>query len=358
VNPPEPRSPRLPAGHVPVGRFILEIGAPAGTSILDAEDEGDNNLRPLQGALKEDKAEAPEPGTRGIADAATEVVDEASEMTSKLEHAVGLLNQVAEGRLDPKALSGEVPMLLDALERLDRDRRWSEALRLARALSGLLALLMRWVELVRSLQTALRVAEKLGDHRAVGWAVHELGTLHLGAERASAAERRLGQAREIRQRVGDQDGLAMTQHNLQALCRLTNRLMREHRLVERNTVFQRLRYSPALIAALAVVLVAGGAAGYAVIDGDGDPGQERAGEPGTGKPGSGEPGAGEPDAGEPGTGEPDAGEPGTGEPIGGEPIDGEPPDGQVPDGGVRPERPELQGPSDAQQGEPQPEPVD
>jgi hypothetical protein len=239
----ELRSPRLPAGRVQVGRFILEIGAPAGTGVLDAEEKGDDNLRRLRGALKKDKAEAPEPRTGGLADAATEVVDEASEVTSKFEHAVGLFNQVAEG-LDPKALSGEVPMLLDLLERLDRDRRWSEALRLARALSGLLALLMRWVELVRSLQTALRVAEKLGDHRAVGWAVHELGTLHLGAERASAAERRLGQAREIRQRVRDQDGLAMTEHNLQALCRLTNRLMRERRLVERNTLFQRLRYSP------------------------------------------------------------------------------------------------------------------
>lgn len=296
----ELRSPRLPAGRVQVGRFILEIGAPAGTGVLDAEEKGDDNLRRLRGALKKDKAEAPEPRTGGLADAATEVVDEASEVTSKFEHAVGLFNQVAEG-LDPKALSGEVPMLLDLLERLDRDRRWSEALRLARALSGLLALLMRWVELVRSLQTALRVAEKLGDHRAVGWAVHELGTLHLGAERASAAERRLGQAREIRQRVRDQDGLAMTEHNLQALCRLTNRLMRERRLVERNTLFQRLRYSPALIAALAVVLVAGGAAGYAVIDGDGDRGQKRAGKPGAGEPGAGEPGAGEPDAGEPGS---------------------------------------------------------
>jgi hypothetical protein len=41
-------------------------------------------LRPLQGVLKADKADAPEPRAGGLADAATEVVDEASDVTSKL----------------------------------------------------------------------------------------------------------------------------------------------------------------------------------------------------------------------------------------------------------------------------------
>jgi hypothetical protein len=226
-------------------------------------------VQALQRALKEDKGNAPEPRDAGLADAATRFVEEASDVTSKVERATNLFTQLAEGRLDPKTVASEMPALLDLLERLDREERWPEALRLARALSGLLGLLLRWVDLVRSLRIALQAAEKLGDLRAMGWAVHELGTLHLGAERASAAERRLGQAREIRQRVGDREGLAVTEHNLQALCRLMRQFLRERRLVERNSLLRRLMYSPALVAAFAVALLAGGAIAGAMVGGSG-----------------------------------------------------------------------------------------
>lgn len=261
-----PRFPPPPRGRVSVGRFLLEIGAPAGTAVVDADDGEDAaDIRLLQRALKDDKGGSSEPRIGGVADTASALVDEASDMTSKLEHAVGLFSQLAARRLDPKALSSEIPFLLDLLERLDREGRWSEALDLARALSSLLALLMRWVELVRSLRTALAAAEKLGDRPAMGWAVHELGTLHLGAERASAAERRLSQAQEIRRLIDDRAGLAVTEQNLQALCRVTHRLLRERRLVQRTGRFERLWYSRALAIAAAVALLAGGAIAGAAI---------------------------------------------------------------------------------------------
>jgi hypothetical protein len=264
-----PGSRGSPVGRVRVGRFILEIGTPAGTAILEADGREPEDVQALQGALKEDKGVAPEPRDAALADAATALVDEASDATSKAERATRLFTELAEGRIDAQSLSGEIPALLDLLERLDREGRWSEALRLARALSGLLGLMMRWVELVRSLRIALRAAEKLGDLRAIGWAMHELGTLHLGAEKAPAAERRLGQAHEIRRRAGDREGLAVTEHNLQALCRLMRNFLRERRLVERNTLLQRLRYSPALIAAVAVALLAGGGIAGAMVGGSG-----------------------------------------------------------------------------------------
>ena len=188
----DPGSPGPPTGRVGVGRVVLEIGAPAGTAVLDADGGERDDVQALKRALKEDKGGAPEPRDAGLADATTALLDEASEATSKAERATNLFTQLAEGRLDPKTVASEIPALLDLLERLDREERWSEALRVARALSALLALLMRWVDLVRSLRIALRAAEKLGDVHAMGWAVHELGTLHLGAENASAAERRLG----------------------------------------------------------------------------------------------------------------------------------------------------------------------
>ena len=268
-----PGEPAMPAGRVRVGRFVLEIGASAGTAVLEAGDEEEaGDARQLERALKEDDGGPPKPRDGRLADAAGALVDDASNLTSKFEHAVGLFTQLAERRLDPKALSSEIPFLLDLVERLDREQRWSEALALARAVSGLLALLMRWVDLVRSLRTVLEMTEKLGDLRAMGWAVHELGTLQLGAEKASAAERRLSQARELRSRVGDRDGLAVTEQNLQALCRLTNRLLRERRLLERDTRIPWLPRSRALALAVAVALLAVGTVAGAAINGSAEEG--------------------------------------------------------------------------------------
>jgi hypothetical protein len=210
---------------------------------------------------------------------------------------------------------------------------------LARAVSGLLALLMRWVELVRSLQVALRAAEKLGDPHAMGWAVHELGTLQLGAENVSAAERRLGQAREIRRQAGDREGLSVTDHNLQALCRLTRQFLRERRLVERNTRLQRLRYSPAFALAVAAALLAGGAIAGAAVQGSGGGSDANGGGVASEERGGG------------------GGELQGSVTTDGATTDGVTPDDVTPDDGVQPERPELRGPSEAQPGEPPTDPT-
>ncbi len=256
----QPTPPRTPTARVTVGRYTLEVGAPAGTAIADAEGGPADTARPLQRALREDRERAKEPGPEAPA-GADAVVGEASEVTAKIERAVGLFTAVAQGRVDPAALSSEIDALLDLLQRLDRKGRWREALRVARILAALLALLGRWLALVRTLRTALHAAEELGDGAAVGWAQHELGTLHLAAERASGAERRLHQARETRQRIGDRDGLAVTNHNLQALCRLLSQLVSERRLVQRDTLLQKLLRSPALalLAVAALLALAGGA---------------------------------------------------------------------------------------------------
>src|SRR5207249_2286139 len=98
-----------------------------------------------------------------------------------------LFNEVADGRLSVADVKDEVDVLLGLLGRLDREGRWREVLALARALSGLLGLIRRWLELVRSLRTALSAAEKLGALDAKGWAEHELGSLHLAGANAAAA---------------------------------------------------------------------------------------------------------------------------------------------------------------------------
>jgi hypothetical protein len=76
---------------------------------------------------------------------------------------------------------GHVDLMLAMLERLDRQGRWEEERRLTRELNTVLALLFRWVDLVRSLKMACAAAERFDDWFAAGWSEHELGTLHLAA---------------------------------------------------------------------------------------------------------------------------------------------------------------------------------
>jgi hypothetical protein len=118
---------------------------------------------------------------------------------------------------------------LALLGRLDRAGRHKETLRLARVLARLLALATRLAALVGTLRVALHAAQALADSRAVAWALHELGTLALGAEDAQAAERDLGEARRLREQTGDEAGLAATEHNLRYVGRaspLSSRALR------------------------------------------------------------------------------------------------------------------------------------
>jgi len=265
----DPPASSATTGAVILGRYRLEVGAPSGTAVsTSGAPEGE--VGPLERALEGDpqREEAAGPGA-----ALGAVVGEASEVTAKAERALGLFRALAEGRvLDPSELTGEVDALLTLLERLDREGRWREALRLARSLSGLLALLMRWQQLVRSLGIALQAADKLGDLPAVAWAKHELGSLHLVAENHSRAERRLEEARELRSRLGDRRGLAATERNLQVLCRQLRELLRDRRLEERGRFWERGGRSRLVVAVAAATLLAAGGVAGAVAGGMGDDG--------------------------------------------------------------------------------------
>lgn len=250
-----------------VGRSVLELGRPAGTVLTAGAEGRSDDLPKLVEALEEDNGEAPAAADHGVGADANAIVERASDVTAQVERANTLFNEVADGRLSPGDVKDEVDVLLGLLGRLDREGRWSEALALARALSGLLGLIRRWLELVRSLRTALGAANKLGDLDALGWAEHELGSLHLAGENAAAAERRLGQAREIRQRLGDRDGLAVTDHNLQALCRMLRQLLRDGRLTQDDERDQHRRHRRILTLAVAVLLLVGGGVAGAVIRG-------------------------------------------------------------------------------------------
>jgi hypothetical protein len=255
-----------------VGRYALVLGDRAGTAVL-AVDGG--NLPPAlaQPIMPAEGQEARLPLARALARARRErdplrteaaaleaAVGDASEVSGKVERVVALFTEIAEGRRDPASINDEVDALCDLLQRLDRDGRWEEALRVARALAMLLALLGRWIELVHSLQVAVGAAERLTDDIGKAWALHEQGTWQLVAGNHAEADELLGKARDLRARSGDRRELAMTERNLQGLCRALRAELHTHQ-----SWVERMLKSPLPAGVLAVLLLlAGGAAGAIV----------------------------------------------------------------------------------------------
>jgi hypothetical protein len=192
--------------RIRVGRFVFEVGSPAGTR-ADLSAEPALDPRDLQLALG-----APEAPALAQAEAA---IGEAESVTGRVERALELFTAVAQGRiLDPEFLRKESDGILAALERADREGRHRDSIRLARALSRLLALTGRWGALVETLRIALRASAALGDAPGIAWARHELGTLSLGAEDAQAANGQLKEALHVRRGLGDAAGMEVTEHNL------------------------------------------------------------------------------------------------------------------------------------------------
>jgi hypothetical protein len=198
-------------GRVGVGRFVLEVGAPAGTRAAFVPGQAAASVTPLASALAQ-----PQPPPEPLAEV-EQALDETESVTGRVEHALELFTALAQGRIDRKIVLKEVDVLLGVLERLDRQGRHRDALRLARSVVALLALLGRWVALVETLRLALRAAHVLGDVPGVAWARHELGTLALGVEDAAAANTDLDAALRMREELGDEAGAEVTRHNLAVL---------------------------------------------------------------------------------------------------------------------------------------------
>jgi len=194
-------------GRIQIGRFVFEIGAPEGTRADLATVPAGVDPGELALALSQ-------PAPTEVIGAPEQSLAEAESVTGQVERALELFTACAQGRIDRGAALKEADALIGALERLDREGRYADAFRLAHALAGALALLMRWVALVQSLRIALKAAAALGDAAGVGWARHELGTFSIGAEDAKAATGQLEQARQIRHELRDDAGLQVTEHNL------------------------------------------------------------------------------------------------------------------------------------------------
>jgi len=194
---------------VRVGGYALEVGTDS-ASFARFESEAENeNAQALGAAL----AEEPD-GKPTFVGEVEEFNQSAEAVTGRVEKANALFRAAAEGRLlERDMLMGEIDGLLGLLDRLDRDGRFEEQLRLARALHGLLAVSFRWLDLIRSLRSVLASAQIAGDEAGQAWALHELGSLHLSAGDPEKAAQYLEKALRIQERV-PAGAWCATRHNL------------------------------------------------------------------------------------------------------------------------------------------------
>ncbi len=195
---------------VVVGRYRLEVGAPAGTRLQVAAVSSRTDPWALASALAASPARRPQVVEELSAD-----VERLAASSDAVESALAVLAAGLRGGLaDGDMRDREISLLLGVLERLDREDRHKEALRIARTLATLLALLGRWSALIETLRFSVRVARASGDRPGEAWALHELGTFSACAGRRSEARDLLGQARSLRLALRDEAGVAATEQNL------------------------------------------------------------------------------------------------------------------------------------------------
>jgi hypothetical protein len=117
---------------------------------------------------------------------------------------------------DPGAAE-DAPTMLALLRWGEEAKRWRDLLRLARRLDKAFALGGRWAAWRIELEAALTAARALEDRAAEAWALHQLGSRALCLGEMASAEASLGAALELREALGDQEGAAITRHNLELI---------------------------------------------------------------------------------------------------------------------------------------------
>ena len=120
-------------------------------------------------------------------------------------------------RSAPEEIVAEADAIRRLLEWASETGRGAEGLRLARALEGALARRKRWGAWAWTLSFLTTAAQAAGDPASEAWALHQQGSLALVQGRTEAARGLLTQALELRKKMGDSAGAAVTRDNLRLL---------------------------------------------------------------------------------------------------------------------------------------------
>jgi hypothetical protein len=114
-----------------------------------------------------------------------------------------------------RALSDE--QILDSravIELAAHADRWKEVLQICRAIEPVFIVKQQWGVWLDLLNYLMRASQALGDRFIEAWVFHQLGSRALCLENFSEARDLLSRALEIRRAIGDDIGMAASQHNL------------------------------------------------------------------------------------------------------------------------------------------------
>jgi hypothetical protein len=254
------------SGSAPIGTYDLEVGASTASlaQFAGAPSKADKaQARENAAALRRALEDSEQPRRAAPLETVEELEETADAVTDRVEHANRLFSAAAENRLDRDLLTGEIGALLGLLDRLDKQGRYDEEIRVAKALHGLCVLAFRWLDLVRALRSAFGAASAAGDQAGQAWALNELGALHLCVGQARRAEEYLARAVELQERLGDAAGRCATRHNLDSARRDLARPIQIRRP-------RRLAVVAAVTAAFAFFGAGGAALGYVIGGRGGD----------------------------------------------------------------------------------------
>jgi hypothetical protein len=125
-----------------------------------------------------------------------------------------LLTAVKSRSTDFEYMRDELGNLLGLFNWCVTQKRWSQAIALGRALDPYLTLSGLWDSWHIVLTSMLDTSRLVKDRVLEGWALHQLGTYHLAVNHLVEAQSLLQQASSLRRELGDETGLAYSQHNL------------------------------------------------------------------------------------------------------------------------------------------------
>ncbi|HLO27857.1 MAG TPA: ATP-binding protein [Anaerolineales bacterium] len=151
------------------------------------------------------------PGLRSLLLQGREVTKERERLLSYL------LTELKTRGNDFEFLHDELGNLLGLLFWSAAQGQWSNVAALGRAMDPYLTLSGYWGAWRKTLGEVHKAAQALGDLALQGWVLHQLGSYEIGIGNQAAARKLLEQAISTRKKIGDQTGMAYSQHNLQII---------------------------------------------------------------------------------------------------------------------------------------------
>ena len=131
-----------------------------------------------------------------------------------------LREALATRSLDFEFIEDELGNILGLLDWAAGQQRWRDVIALGRAVDPYLTLHGLWIAWRNILDRVRTAGKAIGDQAVEAWALHQMGTRSIGAGDLQDAAGQLGRAFDLRQSLGDQQGMAYSRHNLDYLSNL------------------------------------------------------------------------------------------------------------------------------------------